>query len=161
MGRLPRSGALLAAGLVAALALTACGGDASDADKDPGGSPAPAQTSPPEADGAGGGAGGPDVAALEGTWTGTSDGQPVVLSVASGKAALATGRHVCQGEVKDMGKVMVALKCHDGNTDRTMGTVESNDGKKLVVSWEAGAEDTLSKTDAAAPPPGLPELPTP
>ncbi|MEU8707295.1 hypothetical protein [Streptomyces sp. NPDC048565] len=160
MGRLPRSGALAAAGLVAAFALTACGSDTPAEDK----APATNSATPPPtaAGGTDGGSGGEDATALEGTWTGTSDGGPVALSVASGKAALSSGKHICQGEVKDMGgKTMLALKCLDGNTDRTMGAVESNDGEKLVVSWDAGGKDTLSKADVSELPSGLPEIPAP
>lgn len=56
-----------------------------------------------------------------------------------------------------MGSVMLALKCLDGNTDRTMGSVESNDGRKIVVSWEAGAEDILTLTDPSDLPTVRPE----
>ncbi|MFD6278209.1 hypothetical protein ACFWFI_21985 [Streptomyces sp. NPDC060209] len=161
MDRLRRSGALAAAGLAAALSLTACGSDDPAADQAPDTGSTSGPATPPSAGGEDGGTGGADAAALAGTWTGTSDGLPVALSVTSGKVALSAGQHICQGEVKDMGSVMLALKCLDGNTDRTMGSIESNDGKKLVVSWNAGAEDTLTRTDAAELPTGLPEVPAP
>ncbi|MFJ8863000.1 hypothetical protein ACIRD8_31825 [Streptomyces sp. NPDC102451] len=161
MDRLARSGALASAGLVAALALTACGSDEPAADKAPGTGTASARTTPPVSGGADGESGGADAAALEGTWTGTSDGRPVALSVTSGKVALSAGQHICQGDVKDMGEVMLALKCLDGDTGRTMGTIESNDGEELVISWGAGTEDTLKKADASALPTGLPEIPAP
>lgn len=60
-----------------------------------------------------------------------------------------------------MGEAMLALKCHDGDTARTMGSIGSNDGEKLVVSWGAGSEDTLTKADPSELPTGLPELPAP
>ncbi|MFJ8754288.1 hypothetical protein ACIREO_33930 [Streptomyces sp. NPDC102441] len=161
MDSLPRSGALAAAGLVAVLALTACGSDDPASDKAPEPGAGSGQTSSSGTGGKEGGSGDADATALEGTWTGTSDSLPVVLSVTSGKVALSAGKHICQGDVKDMGEVMLALKCLDGNTDRTMGSVESNDGEKLVISWDAGAEDTLSRTDATALPTDLPELPAP
>ncbi|MEU0302369.1 hypothetical protein ABZ252_23300 [Streptomyces sp. NPDC006175] len=161
MDRFPRSVALVAAGLVVAFALTACGSDDPAGDKAPDTASSSGQPSSPGAGGEEGGSGGADAAALEGTWTGTADGGPVTLSVASGKVALSAGRHICQGEVKDMGGVMIALKCLDGNTDRTMGSVESNDGEKLVISWEAGAEDTLSRADLSELPTDLPDMPAP
>lgn len=159
MNRFVRTGAAVTAALVAALALTACGSDdKSDSNKDAaGGSGAqePASAAPSE----GGDAGGSDAAALEGTWAGLTEGRAVALSVAAGKVALVADQHVCQGDVKDMGKVMLSLKCADGNTDRTMGSIKSNDGKTLVVSWDAGAQDTLTRTDPGKLPTGLPGLP--
>ncbi|MFE5238601.1 MULTISPECIES: hypothetical protein [unclassified Streptomyces] len=161
MDRLPRTGALISAALVAAVTLTACGsGDESDDAPSSAGSGASRSTTPSH-DGADEGAGRAEATALEGTWAGESDGNPIALSVSSGKVGLVADQHVCGGEVKDMGEVTLVLKCIDGNTDRAMGTVKSNDGKKLVVSWEAGGEDTLTKAPSGTLPPGLPEPPSP
>lgn len=161
MDRLPRSGALAAAGLAAMCVLTACGGDGPARDDAPAAGQGTGQSAPPTGDGQDTGTtAGPGVAALEGTWASASDGSPVVLSVTSGKVALVADQHVCQGEVKDTGKVTLTLKCLDGNTDRTKGAVESVDGEKLVVSWGAGAEDTLTRTDADKLPTGPPEAPS-
>ncbi|MFJ3702857.1 MULTISPECIES: hypothetical protein [Streptomyces] len=161
MDRLLRSGALAATGLVAVLALSACGGDGPAAKKAPATDAASLPASPSGTgrgtDGEDGTAGGAAAEALKGTWTGSTDGLPVALSVTSGRVALSAGVHICQGEVKDMGSVMLALKCLDGNTDRTMGSVESNDGRKIVVSWEAGAEDILTLTDPSDLPTVRPE----
>ncbi|MER5554198.1 hypothetical protein ABT001_21435 [Streptomyces sp. NPDC002793] len=159
MDRLPRSSALVAATLFASLALTACGGDEPAAEKAGGAGPETARSTPPAAGGEGGESGGAAAKALEGTWTGTSGDVPVVLSVTSGKVALAAGQHICQGEVKGTGRATLALKCLDGNTDRTTGTVESNDGDTLVIAWNAGAEDSLARTDASTLPTGPPEVP--
>ncbi|MFE4691035.1 hypothetical protein ACFRH6_13380 [Streptomyces sp. NPDC056749] len=159
MDRLLRSGALAATGLVAVLALSACGGDGPATDKGPATDAAslPATPSGTGTGGEDGTAGGPEAEALKGTWTGSTDGLPVALSVTSGRVALSAGVHICQGEVKDMGSVMLELKCLDGNTDRTMGSVESNDGRRIVVSWEAGAEDILTLTDPSDLPAVRPE----
>ncbi|ALC21757.1 hypothetical protein ACH46N_31275 [Streptomyces pristinaespiralis] len=141
----------VAAGLVAALALTGCGsGESDDAGKDK------ATASPTDAggDSSGGGEGRPRD--IEGTWTGLSDGKPVALSVQGSNAAIVADGHACTGEVQDTGKQMLALKCADGNTDRTMGSIESNDGTTLVISWDAGKKDTLKKSEAGALPDGLP-----
>lgn len=162
MDRLVRSGAVLAAGLVAALTLTACGsGDDSGKAKDSGTGSDAGQSATPGAGSEDSGTPGAEAAALDGTWAGLSDGKAVALSVASGKVALVADQHVCQGDVKDMGEVMLALKCTDGNTDRTMGSIESNDGTTLVVSWDAGGKDTLTKTDPGKLPTGLPDVPAP
>ncbi|MGW3624378.1 hypothetical protein [Streptomyces sp. NPDC000880] len=142
-----------AAGLVAALALTGCGsGGGADAGKDTKTSAAPTQ--------AGDGATGSG--SIEGAWTGVTDGKAVALTVSGKTAAVIADGHVCTGEVMDHGKPMLSLKCADGNTDRSMGSIESNDGTTLVVSWGAGAKDTLTKTDPAKLPTGLPTgIPTP
>lgn len=170
MDKLVRTGAVVVAGLVAAFALTACGGDGdSDGGGRKGGSGKDSGSDSSSGSGSDSGSGsgesgtsgGADASALEGTWAGLTDGKAVALSVASGKVALVAEQHVCQGEVKDHGKVMLTLTCTDGNTDRTMGSIESNDGRTLVVSWDAGAEDTLTKTDGKTLPTELPGMPTP
>ncbi len=159
---LVRTGAVLVAGLVAAVTLTGCGSDSgkSDSGKDAAGQ-ASATGGGSDSGDSGDSGSAADASALEGTWAGLTDGKAVALSVASGKAALVADAHVCSGEVKDMGKVMLELKCTDGNTDRTMGSIESNNGKTITVSWDAGGKDTLAKTDPGALPTGLPGLPTP
>ncbi|WP_411114947.1 hypothetical protein [Streptomyces sp. 029-5] len=170
MQTLVRSGAA-AAGLVVtlALALTGCGGDGGGEGggpaKDEGGATAPSATggesSASTADSNSGSGASADAASVEGTWAGLSDGKTVALSVKSGKVALVADRHVCQGAVEDMGEPMFSLKCADGNTDRTMGTIESNDGKTLVIAWGKGVKDTLAKAGDDKLPEGLPsELPT-
>ncbi|MFI6861716.1 hypothetical protein ACIBKZ_17750 [Streptomyces sp. NPDC050421] len=163
MAKLVRTGAVVATGLLTALALTGCGSDSDKggADKSSGSAatPAPAgSASDDSGSGADGATGG--LKALEGAWAGQTDGKAVVLSVASGKAVVVADSHVCSGTAKDMGKPTLALTCADGNTDRTMGAIESNDGKTVVVSWDGGAKDTLAKTDADSLE-GLPDLPTP
>lgn len=149
---------VVAAGLVVALTLTGCGGSDSgdDSAKDKGtGTPAPSEPD------AGGGeptpADGASADGLEGTWAGMTQGKAVALSVKEGKAALIADEHICQGAVEEMGgEPMLSLKCADGNTDRTMGSIDSNDGKTLVLSWEGGAKDSLSRTEPGELPGGLP-----
>ncbi|WP_326813073.1 hypothetical protein OIE62_23545 [Streptomyces scopuliridis] len=152
-----------AAGLVAALALalTGCGGDSGDSAKDEGGATAPSGTGGEGSGSTADSGSGADAASVEGTWAGLSDGKTVALSVKSGKVALVADQHVCQGAVEDMGEPMFSLKCADGNTDRTMGTIESNDGKTLVISWGKGVKDTLTKAGDGKLPSELPtDLPT-
>ncbi|MFJ9210951.1 hypothetical protein [Streptomyces sp. NPDC102264] len=165
MQTLVRSGAA-AAGLVVtlALALTGCGGDGGEGSgpaKDEGGATAPSATGGEGSGSTADSGSGADAAKVEGTWAGLSDGKTVALSVKSGKVALVADQHVCQGAVEDMGEPMFSLKCADGNTDRTMGTIESNDGKTLVISWGKGVKDTLAKAGDTKLPKGLPsDLPT-
>nr|WP_203687023.1 hypothetical protein [Streptomyces sp. SID14515] len=149
--------------MAASLALTACGSD-DDAGKDSGADSAASATP-----GGGGGddsagesgSGGTDAAALEGTWVGLTDGKNVTVSVAARKVALVADQSVCQGDVKDMGgEPMLALKCTGGSTDRTMGAIDSVDGSKLVVSWDGGTKDTLTKADPGKLPSGMPSLPS-
>lgn len=154
-----RTGAVVVAALAAALALTACGSD-DDAGKDSGADPAASATpgggdSSEESKG-----GGTDSAALEGTWVGLTDGKNVTVSVAARKVALVADQSVCQGDVKDMGgEPMLALTCTGGSTDRTMGAIDSVDGSKLVVSWDGGTKDTLTKAEPGKLPSGMPSLP--
>ncbi|QHY97288.1 hypothetical protein SSPS47_19455 [Streptomyces sp. S4.7] len=154
---------VVAAGAVAALTLTGCGGgDSGDSAKDKG-----AGTSAPGGPDAGGGESAPadeaSADSLEGTWAGTTEGKAVALSVKEGKAALIADEHICQGDVEEMGgEPMLSLKCADGNTERTMGSIDSNDGKTLVLSWEGGAKDSLAKTEPGKLPGGLPtDIPAP
>ncbi|MFF1346493.1 hypothetical protein ACFVZJ_10905 [Streptomyces sp. NPDC058322] len=158
MHRPVRTGVVIAAGILSAAALTGCGSDSEKSDA-PSGSTASEQPGGSSGDSSGDDSGsGTNAAALEGGWAGKTGGKAVVLSVASGKAALVTEQHACTGTVQDADKVTLTLKCVDGGDDRTAGTVESNDGKTLVVSWAGGVQDTLAKTDPGALPSGLPDL---
>lgn len=167
MYKIARTGAVLATGLLTALALTGCGsdGDKSESGKESGAAATPSagggSASSSAEDGGDESAGG--AKALEGAWAGQTDGKAVVLSVASGKAVVVAESHVCSGNVSDSGKPKLELKCADGDTARTAGSVESNDGKTVVISWDGGARDKLAKTDADALKnlPDLPDLPTP
>ncbi|MFI5757952.1 hypothetical protein [Streptomyces sp. NPDC051569] len=165
MQRLVRAG-ITAAGLVAALTLTlgGCdgggdtgGGSAGGSGKDkgaagaaPGGSGGSPAADAGSGSGSGSNAAGADI---EGTWTGRTDGKAVALSVKSGKVALVADQSICQGSVQDMGEPMLTLTCEDGATDRAMGTIESNDGKTLVISWGGDRKDTLAKIDLSSPSP--------
>ncbi|MFI1227072.1 MULTISPECIES: hypothetical protein [unclassified Streptomyces] len=159
MTRYIRTGAVVVAGLAVSLALTACGSD-----EDGGKDSAPDSTAGATPGGGGdegsGESAGTDAAALEGTWVGLTDGKNVTVSVAARKVALVADQSVCQGDVKDMGgEPMLALKCTGGGTDRTMGAIESNDGTELVLSWDGGVKDTLTKADPGKLPTGMPSLP--
>ncbi|MFF9569445.1 hypothetical protein [Streptomyces sp. NPDC014685] len=159
MHRVVRAGAVLATGILATVALTGCSSDSGKSD--PGKDSAAGQETPGQGSGDSGddGASAGDASTLEGGWVGKTDGKSIVLSVSSGKAALVTEERACTGTVQDTDKVVIALKCVSGGTDRSSGSVESNDGKTVVISWDSGVKDTLTKTDPGALPSGLPELP--
>ena len=146
----------MVAALAAALALTACGSD-DDAGK---GSGSDAGSSATPGDGQGSDGAGTDAAALEGTWVGLTDGKNVTVSITAGKVALVADQAVCQGDVKDMGEVMLALKCTGGADDRTMGAIESNDGKQLVLSWDGGGQGHPRQGRSGKLPTDLPSLPS-
>ncbi|UUN31319.1 hypothetical protein KK483_19750 [Streptomyces sp. FIT100] len=154
-----RTGVVAAAGLASALALTGCssgsGDDTADQGKGRERSGATATPTPTPSgsgsdgagSGSGSGSGDPSGGGLEGTWAGLSDSKVIALSVKDGQATLVAGQHVCNGTVQRAGAVTLALKCADGDTERTSGTVDSNNGTKVVVSWSTGPKDTLTKTE--------------
>ncbi|MFJ9680228.1 hypothetical protein ACIRP2_19515 [Streptomyces sp. NPDC101194] len=47
-----------------------------------------------------------------------------------------------------------ALKCAGGDTARTAGSVVSDDGGTVEVSWNDGTEDVLARTGPGATPSG-------
>ncbi|WP_328318875.1 hypothetical protein [Streptomyces sp. NBC_00388] len=153
MNRFVRATGVAAAGFAAALVISGCSSDSksSDTSQDQGkggntAAPAPSSSSDD--------VGGAKAADIEGSWLATTGGKSTAL-VIQGKQAAIAGQHVCTGTVAAMGKPMLALKCPDGNNDRTMGSIESADGKTMTVSWEAGIKDTFKKTDGAKLPDGL------
>ena len=155
MYKLTRTGAVLATGLLATLALTGCG---SDGGKDDAGKDSGAAASPTAGGASSGGDSAGDAKALEGAWSGQTDGKPVVLSVADGKAVVVSESHACSGTVSGTGKPELELKCADGDATRVTGAVESNDGRTVVIAWGSGTKDTLAKTDSDALE-NLPDLP--
>lgn len=178
-----RNGFVAAAGLAAALALTGCGGGGADdkggdPGKDKAGRPtggAATATPSPGADpdsgadsgadsgsGSGSDSGASTPAAVEGAWLGMTDGKAVNLTIKKGHAVVLADSRVCQGAAKgaDGNKVVLALKCHDGSTDRASGSAETSDGRKIVVTWDSGKKDTLAKSPLGEDlPTSLPSLP--
>ncbi|MFJ5291332.1 MULTISPECIES: hypothetical protein [unclassified Streptomyces] len=156
MNRFLRTTGLAVTGLAAALVVSGCSSSdsgSSDASQDKGAhTAAPA---PSTSDGGSGADGaGAKAADIEGSWLAVTGGKSTAL-VIQGKQAAIAGQHVCTGTVAAMGKPMLSLKCPDGNNDRTMGSIESADGRTMTVSWEAGIKDTFKKTDGAKLPDGL------
>ncbi|MFJ9128409.1 hypothetical protein ACIRJS_30335 [Streptomyces sp. NPDC102340] len=160
-----------AAAVVAALALGGCsgggdgdGGKAAGSDT-PGNSSSASESSPSgssSSDSPSAGSGSSSVKDAEGIWKATTGGKPVVLVVGAKQAALTTADgHLCTGALAGSGKPTLTLRCADGDTDRTKGTVESNDGSTMRVSWDAGQNDTFKKSKDGELPTSLPSgLPT-
>ncbi|MFJ8645637.1 hypothetical protein ACIRNI_05890 [Streptomyces sp. NPDC093546] len=165
--RLVRNAAVAAAGCAAALALTGCGGGADPGDgrgkTDGGVSPAPSPGTPsPAASPATPTAAPAPPPALEGAWLGVTDGKAVNLTVKKGHAVVLAESRLCQGFAKDAGQGVVSLtvKCRDGGTDRARGTAREAAGGKLVVTWDGGTTDTLTRaTVGENVPTSLPSLP--
>ncbi|MFF9704500.1 hypothetical protein ACF1FE_25445 [Streptomyces griseofuscus] len=149
--------AALAAGLVGALALTACGGGGGDhSSTDPSATASVAPTPSSSADGSGvSGASGK----LQGSWLATSGGTIVAL-VINGKQAgiFATGGTVCSGTAgTESGMQMIHLTCAKGSKDRTTGMVDSVGGSSMKVTWSGKVgQETYTKAEGGKLPSGLP-----
>ncbi|GAA3740283.1 hypothetical protein [Streptomyces tremellae] len=170
MRRITGAGAFAAAGTaVTALLLAGCGGGGSDdtsASRAPGadtrtggaGAPAASASAHPPSPSTGTGPGSRTVAqvaaGLAGTWQGETDGSVVTLAVKGVQAVVIADGHVCQGTIQEMGVPMLAMTCTDGDRNRVMGVVSSNDGRTAVIAWGDTKRDTLKKT--ASVPSGLP-----
>ncbi|MFE7317388.1 hypothetical protein ACFU7T_30445 [Streptomyces sp. NPDC057555] len=144
---------------VAALLLSGCG-SSSDSGKNadtPSKSP---QTGPSTPGGDGKAA---DPGAVEGAWKSGSSASPLVLVVTQGTVAFSNGHEsACMGKVEKMaGMTMAVLKCTDGSTSHTMGTLKPGaDGKSLTVQWKGGPTETYTKSeDGSVKIPGMPKLP--
>lgn len=150
--------AALAAGLVGALALTACGGggggDHSSTGPSSTASAAPAPSSSADGSKVSGASG-----KLQGSWLATSGGTIVAL-VINGKQAgiFATGGTVCSGTAgTESGMQMIHLTCAKGSKDRTTGMVDSVDGSSMKVTWSGKVgQETYTKAEGGKLPSGLP-----
>ncbi|MFI1204111.1 hypothetical protein ACH4VR_32535 [Streptomyces sp. NPDC020883] len=149
------------AAAVAALLLSGCGSSGGSGGKDastPGRTPEAAPST------AGGGDGkAADPTAVEGAWKGGTTAAPLVLVVAKGTVAFSNGhRSACMGKAEKMtGMTMAVLKCTDGDTTRTMGTLKPGaDGRTLTVDWKNGPTEKYTRTDdGSIKIPDLPKLP--
>ncbi|RAJ88430.1 MULTISPECIES: hypothetical protein [unclassified Streptomyces] len=145
-----------AAAAVAALAVSGCSGDDGGSDKGAAGSSSAAAPTAGSSDGASGSDSGSGSSKDPvGIWSATTDGKPVVLVIGGQQASLSTGDgHLCTGTLA--GEETLSLRCADGDTTRTAGTIESNDGSTMKVSWKAGAQDTFKKSANGQLPTDLP-----
>ncbi|GGN05840.1 hypothetical protein GCM10011578_029730 [Streptomyces fuscichromogenes] len=149
-----RAGAV-AAGLVGALALTACsGGDSGGSSATPSGTSSAAATAT-----AGSESSTASSDALQGSWITTSGGKIVALVVTGKQAGLfETGGAVCSGTAgEEAGMRMIHLTCTDGSKDRGTGMVDSvsKSGMKVTWSGKSGAE-TYTRAEGGKLPSGLP-----
>ncbi|MGV9275811.1 hypothetical protein [Streptomyces griseosporeus] len=161
-----RGTALAAAVAVAgAVLLSACSdGGGSDDGADGGGSPTAGPSSTATA-GTGGDTGGGTAApsasggGLEGSWLATTGGKAVVLVVTGTDAGVfTTGGTVCSGSAGTAsGARTIRLKCNDGSTDRTSGTVAALGKSSLKITWKGGlGTETFTRAEGGELPPGLP-----
>ncbi|MGW0995850.1 hypothetical protein [Streptomyces sp. NPDC002520] len=147
--------AAVAAGLVGALALTACSGGG-DSEKDSSASATPTSTA-----GSGGASGTVTGASdqLQGSWVTASGGKIVALVITKKQAGLfATGGTVCSGSAGEQsGMRMIHLKCTDGSKDRTSGMVDSVTAKDMKVTWSGRlGKERYMKAEGGKLPSGMP-----
>ncbi|WP_331453053.1 hypothetical protein [Streptomyces sp. SS162] len=151
-----RKGAAVAAAVVSAVALSACGSQENGPEPD-----GKRDSAAPSAGASQGGAGGVTLADAAGAWLGTTDGKPVTLTISTGgQTVVISDAHVCQGVAKEGETLTLTLSCKDGNTDRESGTVGSAEGGRLVVTWASGLTDTLSKPAVTGLPTNMPSIPS-
>ncbi|MEU1402731.1 hypothetical protein ABZ471_10240 [Streptomyces sp. NPDC005728] len=146
--------AAAAAGLVGALALTACSGGGSKDDSSPTPSATPTST--------GTGAVTDSSDKLQGSWITTSKGAVVALVITGKQAGIfATGGTVCSGAAgTEAGMQMIHLTCTDGSKDRVSGMVESVDKDAMKVTWSGKlGQETYTRAEGGKLPSGLPTVP--
>jgi hypothetical protein len=146
--------------VLAAILLSGCGsGDTGDGKDGKDGRPQ-SESAPPDR-----GTGTPaDGSAVEGAWEAKSAHGKLILAITHGTVALSDAhRTACLGTVQEPAGVTTAvLKCTDGDTTRTRGTLRpAADGKSLSVSWQSGSTEKYTKsTDGSVRMPDLPTLPS-
>lgn len=148
----------LAAGLVGALALTACSGSGGSGGN--ASSPASASSGASARTASPGGTGAS--ARLQGSWITTADGKIVALVVTGKQAGVfATGGTVCSGTAgAEDGMQMIHLTCPGGGKERTTGMVDSVDDTTLKVTWSGKTgQETYTKAEGGKLPSGLPTVP--
>lgn len=139
--------------LVATVLTTGCGsGGEKSADKPSASTPSQARGDSPATGAAG---------RYDGVYGARSDDGMIGMTIAQGKAVVYAndGKRACTGTVAEQDRpAKLTLKCADGDTARTAGTVERSDGKTLVVSWAEGKRDTFTKSGDPMPLPSPKKL---
>ncbi|MER6978132.1 hypothetical protein [Streptomyces carpinensis] len=165
MNTTARAARVAAAGLLGALALTACdsgsgSGSGHSTSATPGASTSATAGDSAGTSGTGGGSGTGGTTAkggeLTGSWLATSGGKAVVLMITGDQAALfSTDRTTCTGTRREeSGKDVIHLRACKA---RTTGTVDSVNKTTLRVTWEGGlGRETYTRSEGAALPSGLP-----
>lgn len=150
------------AAVFAAVLMTGCSKSSDGGDKKvPATPPAAADSQAPAAGGASSAPAGGTTGSVDGAWGAAQSADGAVgLSIHGAKGAVVNGKHICPGEVNQSAKpVTLTLKCNDGDTTRSQGTIVSSDGKSLTVSWASGRKDTFVKADGAGAAGGAGQLP--
>ncbi|MFJ8494788.1 hypothetical protein ACIRBZ_41605 [Streptomyces sp. NPDC094038] len=148
--------AAAAAGLVGALALTACsggGGSDSGSSATPSGTVSAGATASAGSDGSA-----TSSDALQGSWITTSGGKIVALVVTGKEAGLfETGGAVCSGTAgEEAGMRMIHLSCTNGSKDRVTGMVDSVSKSGMKVTWSGkSGEETYTRAEGGKLPSGL------
>ncbi|MEV4440480.1 hypothetical protein AB0K09_15935 [Streptomyces sp. NPDC049577] len=95
---------------------------------------------------------------VDGAYAAQTGEGPVGLSLVGGKAAVASegGKRLCNGTNHG---TSIDVKCPDGSTKRTKGTIEKAEGTTLVVAWEGGPKDTFTRKGDAPKLPDTAKLP--
>lgn len=151
--------AATAAGLVGALALTACGGGDGGSDEPSADSGTSASASADTGGGSGSGGSTSTSGGFQGSWLATTDGKAVALVITGDQAALfTTGGTVCSGAASEAsGARTIRLTCTDGNKDRASGVVDSVTGETLKVTWKSGlGVEEYTRSEGGTLPSGLP-----
>ncbi|MFE4703475.1 hypothetical protein ACFRIC_41120 [Streptomyces sp. NPDC056738] len=139
--------------LVAAVAVSGCGGAESEGAKsssEPTSTASPGSTaSTPSAQVVGGEAD----PSLDGHWLypAWDNGGSAVILLVDGQQVELNGKHHCRGKAsKEAGLYVIRLKCDDGNTDRTVGRVYGLSRKSMTVDWEGFGADAYFQHKPAA-----------
>ncbi|MFI0711002.1 hypothetical protein ACH4SK_10155 [Streptomyces inhibens] len=147
------------AAAIATMLLSGCGSSGNTgSDSKPSKTPEAAPSTPSDADKPAG------PTSVEGAWKAGSDKSPMILVITKGTVAFSNGhKAACLGKVQEMAGVsMAVLKCTDGDTTRTMGTLKpGSDGKSLTVNWKSGPTEKYTKSsDGSVKIPDMPQLPS-
>jgi hypothetical protein len=149
----------VAAALVGAVTLTACGGDDSEDDATPAPSASASSSASVSPSASASASASAPAGELEGSWLATTGGESVVLMINDGEAGLfATRGTVCSGRVEEAsGASTIRLNCTEGTDERGTGTVDSVSDASLEVTWDGGlGQETYTKAEGGTMPSGLP-----
>ncbi|MFF3888353.1 hypothetical protein [Streptomyces sp. NPDC001914] len=137
--------------LVAAVALSGCGGTKSEEAKPPSTHRATATASSDSQTDTSSAAGtnGEADPALTGSWVYLDRGGFVKLLI-DGRQVELIGKHRCRGKAsKEDGLHVIRVKCDDGNTDRTVGRVYGLTKDAMTVDWQGFGADIYQQTKPA------------
>lgn len=137
--------------LVAAVALSGCGGTKSEEAKPPSRPTATATANSDSQTDRSSASGTDDEVdpALTGNWVHLDRGGFVRLLI-DGRRVELVGKHHCRGKAsKEDGLYVIRVKCDDGNTDRTVGRVYGLTRDAMTVDWQGFGADIFQQTKPA------------